>query len=136
MPSSNTPNPMMISPPLPQSIVASGTQQVVDKNKNKDKEATDTCNNLEKWAIALTCGTLSVVTCAMCCGMCGYLEPPQVLKKGTYDRRPHINTETICRHHLNVAYDWLDLGCFALTCLPTCGCCCGFCGFIPPRDAK
>lgn len=127
----NTPNPMMISPPLPQSMFAGGKDEEKENDKNKDKQATDTCDNLKKWTIALTCGTLSVLTCCMFCGMCGYLEPPQVLKKVTYGSE---NTES--RKNLDVARDWVDLGCFAMTCLPVCGCCCGFCGFIPPKDAN
>lgn len=80
--------------------------------------------NIRQWIIALACGTVSMVTCCMCCGgCCGSVPSPLSLVDSFSDDEP----ASLCpdeKKFMNVT-NWCGMGALAMRCLPTCGCCCG-----------
>ena len=90
--------------------------------------------NIGKWITTLSCGTLSMFTCFMCCGgCCGNI------------RGPDSACDVICENDYNsLANDekkavniltWCGVSLLAIKCLPTLGCCFGCCGVFSPGEA-
>jgi len=88
-------------------------------------------DNLKRWMATFTCGTVSLLTCFMCCGCTQSpeycFEHPDVIN---YDNVPE-NEKKMYNKVM-----WGSLG--FLTCLYApifCGFCFGGCGSYSPRDA-
>ena len=105
------------------------------KNINNEKEILkiNKLENIQKWIVALTYGTISIFTCCMCCGCCGKLRGPNAILD--INDTIYNNLSKDEQQIINIT-NWCGLAAIAYKCgLPTCGCCCGCFGRISPKDA-
>ena len=92
--------------------------------------------NIGKWITALSCGTLSMFTCCMCCGGCfGSVRGPDMACDLDVFEGKDYNTLAPDEKRIVNVTSWCGAAAIAMKCLPCLGCCCGCCGVISPNEA-